>query len=223
VRSRRCARVRFRLDPKEADAPVHLPPRAPPPPQAPAAPPPPPRAAAPARWTKRRLLVAAAVALVLLAGGAGAVLYATNTGPFAYPHEYLVEGSAIPRGLKLPDVPQDIQDQWGITSNPGQVPQEHLDDVGTEETRPAEAWLEVLSAGGRSDAITVIAAKFADAQHADNFVSTARVQCLAGGSAILRDGDVVDVIVVNSQALQYYQAIVSTILGQVHGISKVCG
>jgi hypothetical protein len=216
--------VRFRLDPKEADVPVELPPRAP---SAPAAPPPAaPRApSAPASAaSKRKLIVVALIGLLLVGGGAGAVLYATDTGPFAYPHAYLVEGSSVPSGMQLPSVPQDAQDQWGVTSNPGEVPKEHLAEIGDSSIRPTQAWVEVLSARGTPNALSVIAAKFPDADRASSFVATARVRCLAGGAAVLQDGDVVVLVIVgDSAAMPYYTKVKQTILGQVSGIRTVCG
>jgi hypothetical protein len=219
--------VRFRLDPKEADAPVEVPPprgaapapRAPPP-AAPGAPP----AAAPSKWTRQRLLVVAVIALLLLGGGAGAVMYATNTGPFAYPHAYLVEGSSVPSGLRLTDLPPDVASQYNIESNPGEIPKEHLDDFGDASTRPSAAWIEVLGTRTRPDAITVLALQFPDAQHANTFRQTAQLRCAVGGAALLQDGDVVVLVIVgDSSALSYYQSVVSKILVQVSGVKRVCG
>jgi hypothetical protein len=214
--------VRFRLDPKDADAPVPPPLRAAVPAQTAAAPVAAP-APTPSRWTKKRLLVVAAIALLLLGGGATAVLYATDSGPFAYPHAYLLEGSSVPRGLSLPDVPQDVRDEWGITTNPGQVPDDKLGQFeGT--TRPTDAWIEVLQAGGRSDAVSVAALRFSDEDHANTFISQVSLRCAAGGFAILQDGRVVDLVIVgDSQAMPYYNAIVSALHAQASGLHGLCG
>jgi hypothetical protein len=216
--------VRFRLDPREADAPAEAPPARAPVPAPQSAPAPAPAARPASRWSRRRVVLAAAIGLLVVAGGSGAYFYATDSGPFAYPHEYLVEGSAVPAGLRLPGVPADVRDQWGITSNPGQIPDDRLGDLPNAGTQPDEAWVEVLQAGDRADAVTIVAAKYADADHASTAVSTARLQCLSGGSAILQDGKVVVLVLVgDSQAMPYYNKLVRTILGQVHGLTEVCG
>lgn len=215
-------RMRFRLDPKDADAPVAPPaqvrPAGPTAPQAAT----PATAAAPTRWPKKRLLVVALIGLVLLGGGAGAILYATDSGPFRYPHAYLVEGDHVPSGLKLAPVPDNAENDFGIKSNPGEVPKDRISEMGDASMRPQTAWIEVLGTTGTPSAITILALQFEDEDHADSFASAARFQCQAGAHAVLQDGDVV-VLISSNGASTYYSRIVNTIMGQVSGLHKVCG
>jgi len=229
TRGRDAASMRFRLDPNAPEAPPPPPPRAAPPPPPRAAPVASPAAAPDAARTKR-LLILAGLGLVVLAAGATAVLYATDTGPFAYPHAYMVEGKAVPSGASLPPAPQAMRDQFGVDSNPGRVPDDQLDSLAGGQAgsgrvpRPNEAWVESLRAGGADDAVVVIASKFASDKDAGDFVSAVGIGCARGGFTLLRDGDVVVLVIVGDAGGQAYgPRVASTILGQVSGIKRVCG
>jgi hypothetical protein len=219
--------VRFRLDPKEADEPVEVaPPRAPVPGR-PAPPPHPSPTIAPvdANRSKKRLIVVAILGILLLSGGATAVLYATDSGPFKYPHANLVEGSAVPSGLRLASIPAEIRDEYGIETNPGPVNDDNLDQLSSATgQRPDKAWVEVLGTRTRQDAITVFALDFKDTDAASAFRQTAQFKCSTGGFAVLQDGDVVVMVVVgDSSALTYFSQVVSKIVSQVSELKLYCG
>lgn len=217
--------VRFRLDPKDATAPVTPPPsRVQAPPATAASPPAHALAGAPRRWTRKHLFVAAVVVLVVLSGGATAVLYAAHAGPFAYPHAYLVEGSSVPSGLSLPAVPADAREEYGITENPGQVPRDNFENVdGSGGPTPEDVWMEVFAARGQSGALTVLAIQYANEDDAKSVAGVTSFRCMAGGFAVLRDGDVVVMVIVgNSAGQSYFSKVVTTIMSQTSGIKRVC-
>lgn len=198
--------MRFQIDPRTARSPPAAPAAPPPSAAAPAAPPPPPGvglfkpaappAAAPAGTANRkRLYVAAGLAALLLAGSALGALYAMEMAPFDYPRRYMLEGDEIPAGMRLGTIPREMQNEFGVSENPGKMDQDALQEMGEGMLPPPEeAWVEALAPQTGSGSVMIFAFRFANADDASDWTSMFRMGCSGEQMGVLVKDDVVVVV-----------------------------
>ena len=205
-----------------------------------AAPPPPPlgpsppagssaAAAGAGSWLRRhRVLAMALLGLVLLSGGAAATLYAMELPPFEYPRRYLLEGSEIPARMQLGEVPDAVEQEFGVRENPGRVDEDDL-DAFTFQNRlpePDDAWGQSLRPTSTSGDVLVFALRFSDEKKANQWSSLASISCSTGGGkgAILKDGDVVVVVMADGdQGAPWATRVVNKLKEEAPDLRTVCG
>lgn len=225
------ALVRFKLDPKAAEvqrpaAPL-APPARPPLSAGPVARPPPSptpkRAALPAAPAGRRNVVVAAIAIVavlVLAGGAAAIWFLLVE---TYPEKYLVKESEAPPGTRIASLSPSELDSLGMDENPGQIDREELEDrFSTSDGRePEEGWGEVLQSGNNRAAI--FALRYADEDDARAAGRTLATICGFANGAVLRDGEIVVVVLPEGASRSNVLALVGVLRDKASDLDPVCG
>lgn len=187
---------------------------------------PPPVAKAVAFARARPKVVAIAVAILLLSGfGTVAAMYAMDAGPFAYPEQYLLRGDEMPRGLHTPPPDADAREEIGMMQNPGELDWSRLrGQIGGPE--PDAVWGQFLAEVGDPDpVIGLVALKYASTKDADA-AANGRIQlaCAGGMVTVMKDGDVVLVIVHEDEDGQSWRpAVMSALVAQNDDLVRVCG
>lgn len=238
--------MRFRLDPRGAEArpppPAYLPSAAKaegPPANAPAEAPPP-MAPAPgathaaavvpaqvaaaiqAVRARRTLAIGIAIALLLTSGVAVGAMYALDAGPFAYPNKYILQDDEIPRGLRNAPLDAEAREELGLTSNPGEVdPSTIVDDTGGP--RPERAWVQGLTNGASEPIVVIVALDYGNRDDADDAASRLQAGCMfRDGFTLLRDGDVLVLVMPENGGDGYVASVVAALKRQNADLSTVC-
>ncbi|HEX2022840.1 MAG TPA: hypothetical protein VHH36_08995, partial [Candidatus Thermoplasmatota archaeon] len=155
-------------------------------------------------------VAAAVVAGVLLLGGVVAVgaMYALDVGPFAFPERYLLEEDEYPSGMRKASLDAWDAEDFGVTSNPGQVADAKLDELPLQPP-PDEAWMQGLETTRGGQVVAVAAAQFASEDDAKGAITRLRAGCsfgIADGIVGMRDGDVVVVVMGKGAEAETYVA-----------------
>jgi hypothetical protein len=164
-------------------------------------------------------MLGAAVVALLVVGGAVAVFVATAMG---YPDKYLLENREAPGGMSKARLSEDEMDEIGIGSNPGQIEDARLDEYPMGDERAEEAWMEVLTDGGGAR-VVIIAARFAEEEQAIDAAKQARAACSFRSGAVLRDGEVLVVVLPDSGASRAQaRAVADALRDKARGLETVC-
>lgn len=234
--------MRFRIDPRDADrAPPPVapappapkpsawstaPPSPPSPPPAPATPTSPAGAhAAAAAWVRDRRALLVALAVLALVGGTVTVtaMYVTDTGPFAYPEQYLLRGDEMPSGMQMAPLEPELQGGLGIHENPGEADASSLhDEMGGP--RPSAVWAQGLSARNQPDArVAIVAIKYASEDAAQEASGRIQAVCFMGGGTVLRDGNVFVAVLADGQGESWRARVVAALVDQNDDLMQICG
>lgn len=219
--------MRFRLDPTAPD--VERPPVAPPPPPGvPRAPPPtaapPAPASPPALPARNRRLLAIGALVVVALVGLGAAAFAI-TGALAYPDKYLLEEDEIPAGLAEGRLTAEEREEYGVTSNPGEISSDELDQFSDREGDPPEkGWVQVLGdSGGGTQRLVVLALQYENEDSAKSAATQLRALCSFAGGAVLRDGDVVVALAPEGSGMRASVPVVAKLIEEKSGAAAICG
>lgn len=165
-----------------------------------------------------------AIAVVALLVVAGVVVFAA-TALAGYPEKYLLDEDEQPDGMRIARLSQDERDELGVTENPGRIDREKLrSDYETQSGVEPEDGYALVLADGSGARIAVLAFQYANEEDAQAGAREARAVCSFAGGAVLRDGDVVVLVVrVGGSSSNAVSEVAAALRDKEPDLARVCG